>query len=269
MLYFWGGYNVLLTGVGSKRKVLQKFMTTALTDQRSALLEVDGYSPAVRHTAVINTILQDVLGTSTRFSNYAAKVEHIAQFFTEGKPSRIPYRLFLVIHNIDGEEFRSTSVQTLFSVLAAAPRIHIIASVDHVRHRIMWNQQLRQRFNFIYQNVPTLAPFNEEAIQQSYDQTKYSHSQRSLTGILHVLQSVTPNHRSLWRIVAQHQLRFELDEQRHGRSNHASGSGMEYQELIEQSRQGRLVRNFRMLTQQIKELEDHSLLAQRITADRV
>eukprot|EP00750_Incisomonas_marina_P001140 INCI10942.1.p1 GENE.INCI10942.1~~INCI10942.1.p1 ORF type:complete len:403 (+),score=71.77 INCI10942.1:190-1398(+) len=305
MLYLWGGYNILLAGVGSKRNLLQKFIREKLTDKDAALVEVNGYSPAVRHTTLINTLVTDIVGdgAGSRFSNYSAKVEHIAQFFSDkqtvsgGPDNRRPHRLFLVIHNLDGENFRKPAAQMLLSVLAAAPRIHLVASVDHVRHRLMWNQQLLQRFNFVWQYVPTYASYTEEVVQQSYDPASATHTHRTVGSVLTVLHSVTANHRSLWCIVARHQLeavqKAQADEDeeesqagttgassgskksgrggsgRRRRGQGATNTGLDLQRLVEESRRGFLVRNFRILTQQMKELEDHRLLDQRVLPDGV
>ena len=40
--------------------------------------------------------------------------------------------LYLVINNIDGSTLRSEKAQRALAFLAAAPKIHILASVDHI-----------------------------------------------------------------------------------------------------------------------------------------
>ena len=86
MLYLWGGYNVLVAGVGSKRNLLRRFMRQRLSDRDAALVEVNGFSPVVRHTTVINTILTEIIGAASNsqsLSSYSAKVDRIARFFSD------------------------------------------------------------------------------------------------------------------------------------------------------------------------------------------
>jgi origin recognition complex subunit 2 len=40
--------------------------------------------------------------------------------------------LFLIIHNIDGPMLRAEKVQTVLSMLADVPNVHLLASVDHI-----------------------------------------------------------------------------------------------------------------------------------------
>ena len=277
LLYLWAGYSIVVTGVGSKRRLLRSFIQTKLLNKRgSAVMEVDGFNPSVRHTAIINDILQNfsILPAEERYSSFTAKVDRIVRHFSDPK-QRSPKRLFIVVHNLDGEHFRSSAVQTLMSELAAAPNIHLVASVDHVRNKLLWNPQMLQRFNFLWFVVPTFASHHKEICTALMATTSNTGSRRTVVGVLNVLQSVTANHRSLWRIVARRQLDLQsgdvgtdeaMDISR-GQTN--IGDGIEFQELVEESRRGVRVRNFRILTQQIKELEDHRLLDQRFTGDGV
>ena len=40
--------------------------------------------------------------------------------------------VYLIIHNIDGMAFRTPKAQTVLSILATIPQIHIVASIDHI-----------------------------------------------------------------------------------------------------------------------------------------
>lgn len=62
----------------------------------------------------------------------------------EGAP-----RLFLIVHSLCGVGLRSAEAQEGIAALAAAPRIHIAASIDHVHAAYLWPQHLLQRFNWV------------------------------------------------------------------------------------------------------------------------
>ncbi len=226
--------------------------------------------------------------SSRRPTNHADKVDFIVRHFsTPLKSAKRPYRLFLVVHNLDGVLMRKSSMQATFSALAAAPRIHLVASVDHVKQRLLWSQRQLQQFNFKWQCVPTFEPYRQEALHD-YGSVASGRGHHTLRGILYVLQSITANHRLLWRLVAQHQLRADEEASNGGTgsavdggaagrasgrgvttSRQAANVGIDFQDLVEQTRTHFVVRNWRTINRQLKELEDHRLLQQRVTADGV
>jgi len=58
-------------------------------------------------------------------------------------------RLFIIIHNIDGNCLRDTSIQYCLSELASNKYVHILASVDHI------NSSICKMFTALF-NHPTI-----------------------------------------------------------------------------------------------------------------
>lgn len=40
--------------------------------------------------------------------------------------------IYLLVHNLDGASFRNDKAQAIFSQLAQIPKVHLIASIDHI-----------------------------------------------------------------------------------------------------------------------------------------
>ena len=60
-------------------------------------------------------------------------------------------RLYLVVHNIDGVAMRNAETQSILGELSSFPRVHLIASVDHVNAPLLWSKREAAKFNWIYQ----------------------------------------------------------------------------------------------------------------------
>ena len=129
-------------------------------------------------------------------------------------------RLYLLIHNLDGPSLRSPEVQTALSVLAGADRICVTASVDHVNSALLMDQRQRQRGNWVrggcvpvsfcsyplitqlWHDVTTYAPYLEETAYM--ESVLQSRKELNFDRLSFVLQSLTPNHRAVLRVLAQH-----------------------------------------------------------------
>lgn len=70
--------------------------------------------------------------------------------------------LYILLHNLDGPALRSADAQTALSVLAAAGRIHVAASVDHVNASLLLDQRQRQRGNWVWHDITTYSRYSEE-----------------------------------------------------------------------------------------------------------
>lgn len=58
--------------------------------------------------------------------------------------------------------FRSSEAQGALSALAACERVHLVASFDHVDTPLLWDAQLAARFNWLWHDVTTYAPYVSE-----------------------------------------------------------------------------------------------------------
>ena len=108
------------------------------------------------------------------------------------------------MHNIDGVNLRSSHVQQALSVLAAADRVHVVATVDHVNAPLLWDQEVAQRFNWVWHDATTYEPYLSEV---TYEAPVMGMSRdMAARGVGFVLRSLTPNHRDILGILALHQM---------------------------------------------------------------
>lgn len=118
-------FNILLYGLGSKRKLLQQFQDECLNND--PVIVVNGFFPTLNVKDVLEGILE-VMGPKEGVANVFEACETIAEEF-EGRPD---VRLYLIVHNIEGEMLRNSKSQTVLAKLAAVENIHLIASIDHI-----------------------------------------------------------------------------------------------------------------------------------------
>lgn len=57
---------------------------------------------------------------------------------------------------------RTTEAQSLLADLSACPNVALIASMDHVNTPLLWDKQMAARFNWLYFDVTTYAPYTVE-----------------------------------------------------------------------------------------------------------
>ena len=58
--------------------------------------------------------------------------------------------------------FRSAAAQAMLSRLAGCDRVHLVASFDHVNTPLLWDKRLAARFNWLWHDVTTYAPYTAE-----------------------------------------------------------------------------------------------------------
>lgn len=140
------GFNLLFFGFGSKRTVLNNFARSVCVSRGHVVL-VNGYMPRVGIKDVITSIegvpgLAEVpLPAST--TGLEAQARRIYEYFLPScvRPQHPTSEraLFLFIHNIDSPLLRAPKAKAILSLLALNPRIHLIASVDHINAQTIWS----------------------------------------------------------------------------------------------------------------------------------
>jgi len=63
----------------------------------------------------------------------------IYDFFAQPSPSQKSLHLYIVIHNIDAAPLRTVKSKSILALIAHNPRIHIIASIDHLNAPLLWS----------------------------------------------------------------------------------------------------------------------------------
>jgi len=154
-------------------------------------------------------------------------------------------RLYLVVHNIDGLAMRNAETQTILGELSALPRVHLIASVDHVNAPLLWSKREVAKFNWIYQKAVTFAPYSKETANEPQLLASKG-EERHVRGAANVLKSLTKNARIIYRIIAEAQI--------------GGGQGLTFPQLFLASRESFLVTAELALRGVLTEFSDHELI---------
>lgn len=176
--------------------------------------------------------------------------------------SSIDQHVWLVIHNLDGPSMRTPEVQTALSILASAPRLHVLASIDHINAAVLQDQRSRVRAAWHWIDATTYKPYLAETLHAA--SVLRARADAGASGISYVLRSLTPNHRAVLRILAKHLLR-DADAD----PDDTAAQGMEFEDLLHACLDELVVGSDSALRTHLVELRDHALVAsKRVTGGR-
>jgi origin recognition complex subunit 2 len=245
------GYNLLFYGYGSKKDFIDKFVQEELNDY--PVLIVNGYVPTITIKEILLNIINGILKLNITATNIVELCDVIVQYFTVVKTKKVRKenkveRFYLVVHNIDGPNLRSEKTQNIFSMLANCQNIMLISSIDHINSASMWDASKQFKFNFVYHDVSTFVPYT---IETSYeDNLLMKSTDLSITGIKHVLMSLTENAVAIFRILLEYQLKNE----------DSIDAGLSYPVYFNTCRTQFLVNNDTTFRTQLTEFKDHKMI---------
>lgn len=238
------GFNILLYGFGSKRDLLEQFRTHCL--KKCWHLVINGFFPNITVKQILNLITEDILCKDISFKNISDQYTFIKNEFN----ADIKSRLFLLVHNIDGQMLRSQNAQSALGHLASAKNIHVIASIDHINAPLIWDQNKSSQFNWLWYDCTTFEPYSEETSYENSMLVQQSGT-LALSSLTHVLRSLTPNACGIFKLLANCQLDNE---------DNTSYQGLSFTELYSKCRERFLVNSDLTLRAQLTEFKDHKLI---------
>uniref|UniRef100_A0A8V1A2E8 Origin recognition complex subunit 2 n=1 Tax=Gallus gallus TaxID=9031 RepID=A0A8V1A2E8_CHICK len=253
MLQLHLGFNIVLYGLGSKHDLLEKFRTSMLQD--CVHLVVNGYFPSITVKSVLNSITEEVLDHIGTFRSPLDQLEFIMKRFKEDSS----LELYVLIHNLDSQMLRGERSQQILAQLSSLPSIYLIASIDHINAPLMWDQAKQSLYNWLWYETTTFSPYVEETSYENSLLVQQSGS-LALSSLTHVLRSLTPNARGIFRLLAQYQLENK---------DNASYPGLSFQDFYQQCREAFLVNSDLTLRAQLTEFRDHKLIRTKRGADGV
>ncbi|NXT00593.1 ORC2 protein, partial [Jacana jacana] len=253
MLQLHLGFNIVLYGLGSKRDLLEKFRTSVLQD--SVHLVVNGYFPSITVRSILSSITEEVLDHIGTFRSPLDQLEFIIKRFKEDSS----LELYVLIHNLDSQMLRGERSQQILAQLSSLPSIYLIASIDHINAPLMWDQAKLSLYNWLWYETTTFSPYVEETSYENSLLVQQSGS-LALSSIMHVLRSLTPNARGIFRLLAQYQLENK---------DNPSYPGLSFQDFYQQCREAFLVNSDLTLRAQLTEFRDHKLIRTKRGADGV
>ncbi|XP_055472524.1 origin recognition complex subunit 2 [Psammomys obesus] len=253
MLQLHLGFNIVLYGLGSKRDLLEKFRTTMLQD--SIHVVINGFFPGISVKSILNYITEDVLDYMGTFQSVLDQRDWIINRFK--KDSSL--ELFLLIHNLDSQMLRGDNSQQILGQLSSLQNVYLIASIDHLNAPLMWDHAKQSLYNWLWYETTTYSPYTEETSYENSLLVKQSGS-LPLSSLIHVLRSLTPNARGIFRLL----IKFQLDNQ-----DSPSYIGLSFQDFYQQCREAFLVNSDLTLRAQLTEFRDHKLLRTKKGTDGV
>ncbi|XP_068400782.1 origin recognition complex subunit 2 [Eschrichtius robustus] len=253
MLQLHLGFNIVLYGLGSKRDLLERFRTTMLQDCIHVV--INGFFPGISVKSILNSITEEVLNHMGTFRSVVDQLDWIINKFKEESS----LELFLLIHNLDSQMLRGDKSQQIIGQLSSLHNIYLIASIDHLNAPLMWDHAKQSLYNWLWYETTTYSHYTEETSYENSLLVKQSGS-LPLSSLTHVLRSLTPNARGIFRLL----IKYQLDNQ-----DNPSYIGLSFQDFYQQCREAFLVNSDLTLRAQLTEFRDHKLIRTKKGTDGV
>lgn len=250
LLQMHSGFNILLYGLGSKKRLMEDYCKNCLS--KSCHLVVNGYFPGLTVKHILSTLSSDLLGHSGSFKSHSEHAQFISNTLEKRSGKDAPCEVFLLVHNLDGPMLRNESTQTALSILAASRHVHVIASVDHINAALLWDQSKLSLFNWVWHDVTTFEPYREETSFENSLLVQHSGS-LALSSLTHVMKSLTPNARGIFKLLAEYQLEHKKEAEK-------NYQGLAFGECYRRCREKFLVNSDLTLRAQLTEFRDHKLI---------
>ncbi|XP_044074935.1 origin recognition complex subunit 2 isoform X2 [Siniperca chuatsi] len=253
MLQLQLGFSVLVYGLGSKKALLEDFRMSHLAQEIH--LVVNGFFPSITLKSILNALTCEVLEHQGSFRAPSDQIQYITQTLKDSPDLHV----YLLIHNIDGPMLRGEKTQSALGQLASLPNLHLVASLDHINAPLVWDQFQQSQFNWLWWECVTFQHYAEET---SYENSLLVQQTGALalSSLTHVLRSLTPNARGIFKLLVQ----FQLENK-----DNPSYTGLSFQDFYQRCREAFLVNSDLTLRTQLTEFRDHKLIRTRKGADGV
>ncbi|KAG4123750.1 hypothetical protein ERO13_D11G345100v2 [Gossypium hirsutum] len=260
------GFGLLMYGFGSKKSLIEDFASTALAEH--SVVVINGYLQSINIKQVIIAlaeILWEQLKLKRKVSSgslpkvqqpfSSRSMDDLLVFLDGPEMDEKDSFICVVVNNIDGPGLRDTETQQYLARLASCSYIRVVASIDHVNAPLLWDKKMvHAQFNWYWYHVPTFAPYKVEGLFLPLILAHGSSKQSAKTALI-VLQSLTPNAQSVFRILAEYQL------------SHPDDEGMAIDNLYSISRERFLVSSQVTLNAHLTEFKDHELVKTKRHSD--
>ncbi|KAF3858575.1 hypothetical protein F7725_011776 [Dissostichus mawsoni] len=246
------GFSVIVYGLGSKKSLLEDFRVSHLAQEIH--LVVNGFFPSITLKSILNALTCEALEHEGSFRTPSDQIQFIAQTLKDSPD----LHLYLIIHNIDGPMLRGEKTQSALGQLASLPNL-LVASLDHINAPLVWDQFKQSQFNWLWWECVSFQHYTEET---SYENSLLVQQTGALalSSLTHVLRSLTPNARGIFKLLVN----FQLENK-----DNPSYTGLSFQDFYQRCRESFLVNSDLTLRTQLTEFRDHKLIRTRKGADGV
>ena len=279
------GFNILCYGLGSKRRILNQFATTHCSKQGHVVIG-NGFQPSFNLKDLLSAVenipaIKELDWPSTTVEKQGRR---IYDFFAQ--TSQASLHLYIVIHNIDAAPLRTARSKSILALIAHNPRIHIIASIDHINAPLLWSSsEIFSRkpdeikadavplrgFSWLWHDLTTLVAYDFElafadrsSLSGAHRKTDALIAQNSTamseTAAFHILASVNIKSQKLFALLGNKQLEaMESGDDNGAASNDLQQFGMAYNLLFSLARDNFLATNESAFRSLQVEFKDHGL----------
>lgn len=261
------GFNILVYGYGSKRRLLNRFATTL--SKRGHIAVVNGHFPGLGLRDILTSI-EDNVGvvdcpTPASATPLERSAHRIYTHFSTGRP------LYLILHNIDAPSMRTPKSLAALSLLASCPKIHLIASFDHVHTPLLFSTTqsntpsnvpdgpITRGFNWLYHHIPTFDDYDLELSYARLSTTLDQSATISEEGALQILRSVPPMAARLLKLLLTRQLE-NGDATAHPPSTTAPAFALDVDLMQKLARDKFIAREEERFNALLREFRDHGLV---------
>jgi origin recognition complex subunit 2 len=286
------GFNLLMYGFGSKRRVLNQFATD-FCSKSGHVVVANGFQPDFTIKDLLTSV-ESVPGVSSlevTSTTIESQARRVYDFFAESTQKR---HLYIIIHNIDAAPLRSARAKSCLTLLALNPRIHIVASIDHINAALLWSSsELSARkkeiplsgsvpsrgYAWLWHDLTTLASYDFElayadrsslsgahggGARRKNDISSQNPTAMTETAALHILASVTQKAQKLFVLMGKRQV--ESIEAGDTTSNDLQQFAIGYDILFTTARDNFIASNDTALRSLLGEFRDHNLVAGQATS---
>ncbi|KAH0582006.1 hypothetical protein H2248_011663 [Termitomyces sp. 'cryptogamus'] len=287
------GFNLLMYGFGSKRRVLNDFATEYCA-KAGHVVVANGFQPEFTFKDLLSSIerIPGILNTELSSTTPETQSKRIYDFFSAPGPRR---PLYLIIHNIDAAPLRAPKAKSCLALLALNPRIHLVASIDHINAPLIFSTSEsaarkpdahapppsvpRRGFAWLWHDLTTLAPYDFELAFTDRTSIKGAHgggprkktdgsvlqgagaAAITETAALHVLASVTQKAKKLFVLIGTRQLEsIEESDITGPAEKDMQQFGIGYDMLFHIARNDFIATNDTAMRSLLGEFRDHNLV---------
>ncbi|KAJ1865182.1 Origin recognition complex subunit 2 [Coemansia sp. RSA 989] len=255
------GFNIVFYGYGSKRRLINAFASEL--GEHAPVAIINGYFPTLNLKQSLEKIAVEILDLGITSGSIADLAALIHGYFSSS--SCTVDEMYVVVHNIDGPCLRKH--QAALAVLASSPRIHVLASIDHIEAPLIWDTSTITRFNWAWHDLTTFEPYT---VETSYENFTTESKEIGPRGVLHVLASLTENAKGIFRVLAEYQIAEAVMDEDAADTQKKSGSNvpeMSYSSYFTACRDQFLVTNEMTFRSQLTEFRDHKVIQSRHAPD--
>ncbi|KAI4194906.1 MAG: hypothetical protein LQ346_003597 [Caloplaca aetnensis] len=207
-------FNICLYGYGSKCNLTSSFASYLHFQYPSSrapkIVVVNGYISTLTVRQILTTIacvIHDCATPSTLPYKLPTQPQQILSAVVhELSTPPPPSPIYLLINSLDAPLLRRGPIPSLLAQLATSPYIHLLATCDTPNFPLLWDNQLREQYNWLFHDATTYISYGGVEIEDVVEEVNelMGRSGRRIKGkegVGFVLRSLPGNARALYRVL--------------------------------------------------------------------